>query len=99
MKESGPEIEERTFGKHILRVAKGSAVFAITMAALTAVLIILKETESPNSKEKYRIHITTKPSEDGGAPDIEVEFVRQCVDRVVHAAPSLAGKTYYKDCE
>lgn len=97
--EPKPEIEERTFGRHVLRVARSSVVFAITMATLTAALIIIKETEPSDSKEKYKIVIKTPPPKDG-EPQLPVfEFRRQCIDRLEIAFPSIFMKAVYKDCE
>jgi len=86
MKESGPEINEKpsTIKNTVLFVA----VFAALLAVSASVGSVMRHIDKP--EEKYKLVIT---------PEMNVKLVRQCIDQVVHLAPSSFSKTFYKDCE
>lgn len=97
MKESGPEKIESRFKTEAKNAGFAVAVFTVMLGVTVSLVKVMKEINPP--EVKYKIAIKTKPSKEGEAPFLDVKLVKQCVDSVVHASPSTAGKTFYKDCE
>jgi hypothetical protein len=97
MKESGPEVKESKLKTEAKNAGITVAVFAIMLAVSASLAKVAKIIDPP--EEKYKMAIKIKPSKEGKPLSLDVKFIKQCVENVVHAAPSSFGKTVYKDCE
>lgn len=94
MKESGSEINRPELS---LRAVKFIGVVTIMLVSSIVAGKVMRVVDPPETY--YRMELKSQPPKDG-IPQVPVlELTKQCVDLVVHAAPSGAGKTFYKDCE
>ncbi|MFC1599472.1 hypothetical protein ACFL3T_00400 [Patescibacteria group bacterium] len=97
MKESGPEKKESKLVKEVKEISLFLSFIVIGSIYVATCGAIMRVIDLPETK--IGISVTMKPSKKGEPPTVIIKVTRQCIDRIVHAAPAPFAKTTYKDCE